>query len=64
LTIIFIFITLINLVFSLFIDSFSSSLYIDIEKGLNTKYLQEYVNLDNTRVEEYGTGKMNNIIFT
>jgi hypothetical protein len=26
--------------------------------------LQEYVNLDNTRVEEYGTGKMNNIIFT
>jgi hypothetical protein len=64
LTIIFIFITLINLVISLFIDSFSSSLYIDIEKGLNTKYLQEYVNLDNTRVEEYGTGKMNNIIFT
>jgi len=54
----------INLVFSLFSDSFNSSLYIQIESGLTKKYLWEYVNLDNTKVEEYWTGKMNNIIFT
>jgi hypothetical protein len=41
-----------------------ASAYIEIENGLNNKYLKEYIYLDNTKVEEYGTGKMNNIIFT
>ncbi len=61
---IFVSIASINLVFSLFTDSLNSSLYIQIESGLSRKYLWEYVTLDNTKVEEYGTGKMNNIIFT
>jgi len=61
---IFVGIASINLVFSLFTDSLNSSLYIQIESGLSRKYLWEYVTLDNTKVEEYGTGKMNNIIFT
>ncbi len=61
---VFLAISLLNLIFSLFKDSLDASLYTEIENGLNSKYLQEYIHLDNTKVEEYGTGKMNNIIFT
>lgn len=61
---IFIGVVSINLVLSLFKDSIDSRLTLQIDKWLTKKYLQEYITLDNTRVEEYGTGKMNNIIFT
>lgn len=61
---IFTIITIVRLFTSLFIDSINWSITIELDKWLTKRYLQEYVLLDNTRVEEYGTGKMNNIIFT
>lgn len=61
---IFIIITIVRLFISLFIDSINWSITIELDKWLTKRSLQEYVLLDNTRVEEYGTGKMNNIIFT
>lgn len=53
-----------NLFFLLFRDSIDWSITIQVDKWLIKRYLNEYILLDNTKVEEYGTGKMNNIIFT
>ncbi|MDD3302689.1 MAG: ABC transporter ATP-binding protein/permease [Candidatus Gracilibacteria bacterium] len=63
-TFIFIFFSLLNVILFLFRDSFDGKLVISLDKEFTNKYLSEYVLLDNTKVEEYGTGKMNNIIFT
>ena len=63
-TLVFITTVTINLILSLFRDSLDSRISIQVDKWLIKKYLQQYILLDNTKVEEYGTGKMNNIIFT
>lgn len=61
---IFIIVVTINLILSLFKDAINSRISLQVDKWLIKKYLNEYILLDNTKVEEYGTGKMNNIIFT
>jgi ABC-type multidrug transport system fused ATPase/permease subunit len=61
---IFIFIGILKLFNSLFTDSLYSSTFNDVEFWLSRKYLHSYIQLDNTKIEEYGTGKMNNIIFS
>jgi len=61
---IFIFIWVVKLFSSLFTDSLYSSTFNDIEFWLSKKYLNDYIKLDNTKIEEYGTWKMNNIIFS
>ena len=61
---VFIIIGIIKIVFSLFWDSLYICLLFDIKVWLSKKYLHEYILFDNTKVEEYWTGKMNNIIFS
>jgi len=61
---IFVWFSILNFILFLFRDSFEWSIFITLDKELTNKYLSEYVLLDNTKVEEYGTWKMNNIIFT
>ncbi len=61
---IFIIVTIIRLFLSLFSDSINGSITIQLDKWLTKKYLQEYILLDNTKVEEYGTWKMYSIMFS
>ncbi|MCK9272751.1 ABC transporter ATP-binding protein/permease [Candidatus Gracilibacteria bacterium] len=52
-----------NILNSLFSDSVHDIMSFRVSRGLTEKYLGEYINLDNTKVESFGTGKMSNIIF-
>ncbi|EKD65895.1 MAG: Heavy metal tolerance protein [uncultured bacterium (gcode 4)] len=52
-----------NTLNSLFMDTVLNMFSFNISRGLSEKYLWEYINLDNTKVESFWTGKMSNIIF-
>ena len=52
-----------NILNSLFSDSVHDIMSFRVSRGLTEKYLWEYINLDNTKVESFWTGKMSNIIF-
>lgn len=62
-TTIFVVIVFIQLIISIFSDSIHSVLTTDIFVWLSKKYFNEYISLDNTKVESYWTWKMQNIIF-
>jgi ABC-type multidrug transport system fused ATPase/permease subunit len=61
---VFIGLTVVSLIFMLFEDSIFSSTFTRIEKSLVEKYLKTFIQFDNTKVEEYWTWKLNNIIFS
>ena len=61
---IFIIIWILKLISSIFSDSLYTILFNDVKFWLVKKYLKEYIQFDNTKVEEYWTWKMNNIIFS
>ncbi len=62
--IIFVIISLISMILSLFSGSMQSVMSKQISWNLTNQILKEYIFLDNTKVEEYWTWKMNNILFT
>lgn len=61
---VFVWLILTSLIITLFEDSLYSSIYNIIRRKLITKYLKDFIQFDNTKVEEYWTGKLNNIIFS
>lgn len=52
-----------NILNSIFTDSVRNLASFGVSMWIVRKYLWEYINLDNTKVESFWTGKMNNIIF-
>lgn len=55
---------IISLILMLFNDSLYALIFNRVTKGLVKKYLKDFINFDNTKVEEYWTWKLNNIIFS